>query len=95
MTTTDGSGAAGQMYTLVCRVAVQNGLVNLPLTQWLHPNSSVLRSEETTDLNYIFVAIRASAGGQYTCRSTINIPEVGVTNLSASSSIDVTVEGIV
>ena len=95
MTTTDGSGAAGHMYTLVCRVDVLDGLVNPPLTEWLYPNSSVLTSENTTDLSYTFDSIQASDGGQYTCRSTINIAEVGVTDVSNSSSINVTVEGMI
>ena len=81
------------MYTLVCSVDVQDGLVIQPLTEWLHSDSSVLRSEEATDLSYIFDFIRASNGGQYTCRSTINIAAVGVTNLSNSSSVGVSVEG--
>ena len=70
-----------------------DGLVDAPLTEWSDSSSSVLRSAATTNLNFTFDPIKASDGGQYTCRSTINIPAVGVTNLSSSSSVDVNVEG--
>ena len=91
---TDGSGNAGKMYTLICIVYVQNGLVIPPLTEWLDSTGTVLISANGIRLNMTFNPLNTSNGGRYTCRSTVNIPDAEVNYLSSIKTVDVIVEGL-
>ena len=91
---TDGSGNAGEIYTLICIVDVQDGLVIPPLTEWLDSTGTVLISANEICLNMTFNPLNTSNGDRYNCRSTVNIPDAEVNNLSSNKTIDVVVQGL-
>ena len=103
--TTTGSATAGEMLTLTCRVTVVEGLTVQPDVEWADPGDgavmsdvndvtvgSVMRSGSESTLVLEFSPLRTSHGGQYTCRATINVPLIDISDLSNSSSQDVTVQ---
>ena len=103
---TVGSITAGNMLTLTCRVAVLEGLTVDPDVEWMDSGGSavmsgvndiavdnLIRTGTESTLGLEFSPLHTSHGGQYTCRATINIPSIGVSGLSGSSSHNVTVQG--
>ena len=103
--TTTGSAIAGEMLTLTCRVTVVEGLTVQPDVEWLDSVGSavtsgmndvtignvMINSREST-IGLKFSTLRTSHGGQYTCRATINVPLMNISDLSNSSSQDVIVQ---
>ena len=102
----DTSITAGETYTLICRVAVQNGLMSAPQITWLNPNGQVLSSEgaitvavqpvignptRLTSYALTFSPVHTSHAGTYTCRATIVSP-YGTMMQSASATANVTVQ---
>ena len=103
--TITGSATAGEMLTLTCRVTVVEGLTVQPDVEWADPGDgpvirdmnnvtvgSVMRSGSESTRVLEFSPLRTSHGGQYTCRATINVPLINISDLSNSSSQDVTVQ---
>ena len=104
--TTTGSAIAGEMLTLTCRVTVVEGLTVQLDVEWLDSGgsgavmnggddvnvSNVMRSGSESTLDLKFSPLRTSHGGQYTCRATINVPLINISDLSNSSCQDVIVQ---
>ena len=100
-----GLTVAGDMFTLSCRVTVVEGLVAQPDVIWVDSGGNavmsgvndvnvgnVMRSGRESTLGLEFNPLHTSHGGQYICRATINIPSIGVSGLSGSSSQNVVVQ---
>jgi len=102
----DTTITAGETYTLICRVAVQNGLMSAPQITWLNPNGQVLSSEgaitvavqpvignptRLTSYALTFSPVHTSHAGTYTCRATVVSP-YGTMMQSASTTANVTVQ---
>ena len=96
---------AGEMLTLTCRVTVVGGLTVQPDIVWLVSGGSAVRSgvnnvtinnvvrngsESTVGLE--FSSLHTSDGGQYTCRATINMQLIGVSDLRGNSSQNVIIQ---
>ena len=79
-----GSSTAGLSHSISCTATVVPGLVALPTMMIVFPNSTVVLAHNTTSVDYTFSPLRTSDGGHYTCTATINIPQAGITNLTAS-----------
>ena len=93
------------MLTLTCRVTVVEGLTAQPDVVWADPGDgavisgmndvtvgNVMRSGRESTIGLKFSPLRTSHGGQYTCRATINVPLINISDLSNSSSQDVIVQ---
>ena len=103
--TPTGTSTAGSMYTLTCTVTVVENLVAQPTVEWLDSDSmtvmsgsditvgSVMRSGSMSTLTLEFNPLHTSHGGQYTCRATINIPNI-VTDLSNSAAMNIIVQSM-
>ena len=78
-----GSSTAGLSHSISCTATVVPGLVALPTMMIVFPNSTVVLAHNTTSVDYTFSPLRTSDGGHYTCTATINIPQAGITNLTA------------
>ncbi|CAI8023704.1 Down syndrome cell adhesion molecule-like protein 1 homolog [Geodia barretti] len=81
---TTGLSIAGQSYTFKCSASVVAGLVAEPHMKIVLPNTTEISVVATKMLNHTFSSLRISDGGQYTCTATINIPQVGATNIQSS-----------
>ena len=96
----------GEAYTLICRVAVQNGLMSSPQIMWLNPNGQVLSSEgaitveiqpvignptRLTSYALTFSPVDTSHAGTYTCRATVVSPYWTMMQ-SASATANITVQ---
>ena len=85
----DGIPLAGEMYTLLCRVIVQEGSVSEADIIWLNPDGEPLTSEgeitvaiqpaignptRLTTYALHFSPVYTSRGGIYTCQATVTSP---------------------
>ena len=97
--TTAGAPTAGGEFTLTCTVTVVKGLVVQPTVEWVDAGNMIVMSDEdgitvrTVDnaLDLMFNPLLTSHGGQYTCRATINIESINITNLQNGRSQNVIV----
>ena len=102
----DGTVTPGEVYTLICRVTVQNGLTSAPRITWLNPNGQVVSSEgaitvaiqpvignptRLTSYALTFSPVHTSHAGTYTCKATVVSP-YGTMMQSASATVNVTVQ---
>ena len=102
----DATITPGEAYTLICRVAVQNGLMSSPQITWLNPNGQVLSSEgaitveiqpvignptRLTSYALTFSPLHTSHAGTYTCRATV-VSRYGTMMQSASATANITVQ---
>ena len=96
---------AGEVLILICRVTVVEGLTVQPDVVWLDfegdPVMSgvnhvtvgiVMRNDTESILGLQFSPLHTSHGGQYTCRATIDIQSIGISDLSGNSSHNVMVQ---
>lgn len=99
----EGSSIAGESLTVICSITRVNDIVGNVTVQWIGPGGTQVISSEsvtvgaptttgaTTSSSLQFSALRASSGGQYTCRGDL------VTNDTVYSVLtlqDVIVQGI-
>ena len=91
--TRSGNFSAGQSYSLQCSASVVDSLVVLLDMKIVHPNATVISVAHSSSVQYMFSPLRTSDRGQYTCTATINIPQVGITDLNTSEMTNVTVVG--
>ena len=99
---TPGTPLAGDSYTLTCTVEVVEGLV--PVVQWLDPFSNTIVSGgdftvgdptidgTTTTLTLTFNPLRTSHGGEYTCRATVTVEEVSISDVTGEDTFTVTLQ---
>ena len=98
---------AGEMLTLTCRVTVVEGLTVQPDVEWLDSGGSavrsgvnnniitvdnVMRNGSESTLGLEFSSLHTSDGGQYTCRATINIQLIYVSDLRGNSIQNVIIQ---
>ena len=100
----DGA-TAGERSAVTCTVTVVEGLIVNPSVVWLYANGSeiITGGEVTvgnpdvtgrvTTLNLIFSPLHTSHGGEYTCRASVNIPEIDIADLHNTDDTNVTVTG--
>ena len=88
-----GDSIAGLNYSLHCSASVVAGLVVLPDLKIVSPNSTEVSAVNSSSVDYVFSPLRTSDGGQYTCTATVNIPQVGITELENSAVETITVVG--
>lgn len=99
---TEGNPIAGQQYSLICTVTVVEDLVVEPSVAWLNSNDDPVSGEDitvgntermgtTTTLTLVFQPLHTSHGGAYTCRASISVAEISLSDLSSTSSADVNV----
>ena len=86
-----GNSTAGQEYSLECTASVVDDLIVLPDLVIVGPNSTIISLSDTSSLIYTFTPLRTSDGGEYTCTTTVNIPEAEITNLQSSTTQTITV----
>ena len=86
-----GNSTAGQEYSLECTASVVDDLIVLPDLVIVFPNSTMSSMNNTSSLDYMFTPLRTSDGGEYTCTTTVNIPEAEITNLQSSTTNTITV----
>ena len=98
--TTTGTPTAGAMFTLTCNVTVVEGLIVPPTIEWVDAGGMIIASDEdgiivnnaVSTLDLVFNPLNTSHGGEYTCRATINIQSINITNLLNSHSQNVIVQ---
>ena len=103
---TDGTSIAGQIYTLLCRVTVPDGVTTEPLITWYSPQGSALLSggelivsnqpvignpSRLTTYSAQFSRLLTSHSGMYTCRATITSP-YGTIQQSASRTANISIQ---
>lgn len=59
----------GKHHSLSCVVNVLEGIAEVPVVTWKNPNGT-----EITNSSLEFAALRASDGGEYTCKGMITSP---------------------
>ena len=91
---------AGENHTLSCFAITEDHLVVVPALKWIaiegipeisetnHMNNSTSDSESVLTFN----PLRTSHGGSYTCETRIDIPQAGISDLTSSTSENVTVQ---
>ena len=102
---TTSTTTAGEVLILFCRATVVEGLTVQPDVVWLDSGGSPVMSGVNhvtigilmiNDIEFIlglhFSPLHTSHGGQYTCRATIDIQSIGVSDLNGSSSHNVMVQ---
>ena len=95
---TTSTPTAEDVFTLSCTVTVVEGLVVQPNVEWVDSESivegagTVMTKGRVFTLDLVFNPLHTSHGGQYTCRATINIESINITNLLNSSSQNITVK---
>ena len=86
---TSGIPAAGQIFSLLCRVTAPNGLTSEPQIRWLSPQGNILSTggelivgnqpiignpSRLTTYSIQFSPLLTSHGGPYTCQATVSSP---------------------
>ena len=89
-----GDSITGQNYSLHCSALVVAGLVVLPDLKIVFPNSTEILVTNRSSLDYMFSSLKASDGGQYTCISTVSIPQIGITDFQSSAMETIIVVGM-
>ena len=102
----DGTAVAGQTFTLFCRIVLPEGLVTVPMIEWISPEGEAMTSEgELTVGNqqvignpsrlttYVaqFSPVLTSHAGIYTCQVTVT-SAYGTIRESVATMHNVTVE---
>ena len=86
-----GNSIAGQSYSINCSATVVPGLVVEPQLEIKFSNLTL--ASDTSSVEHTFSPLKTSHGGQYTCTTTINIPQSGITTLNQSATGKITVAG--
>ena len=95
--TTTNTSTAGYVFTLTCTVTVVGDLVVQPKVEWVDSESimdgvsTVMNNGRVFTLDLVFNPLNTSHGGQYTCRATIDIESINITNLQNNFSHNVIV----
>ena len=89
--TFSGVSIVGQTYSLQCSATLAAVLVVQPDMKIAFPNSTEISQAINSSIEYRFNSLRISDGGQYTCTSTINIPQAGIADLHTSVTKTLTV----
>ena len=96
-----GASTAGQAYTLTCTVTVVENLVVGPTLEWLDTDTNIVGGNDITvgppittntnsTLTLTFNPLYTSHGGRYTCRASINISAISLSN--SNETFDVVVQ---
>ena len=90
---------AGQLYTLLCTVTVQNGPISHLQIMWLDPAGQPLSSQgvitiakqpvlnptRLTTYSLSFSPLHTSHGGEYTCQATVTSPQQTLQETSSAA----------
>ena len=93
-----GASTAGQTHTLTCTAIVIENLVVEPTLEWLDTDRHVVGGDDitvgspvtmgtNTTLTLTFSPLHTSHGGRYTCRASINIPAISLSNSNEVSDV--------
>ena len=96
----DGSTTAGDVYTLTCNTTVVDNLAVEPDIQWLYTNGTTVGGTNITvgavrmmgnrfTRNLTFFPLRTSHGGQYICRTSVDIQAISLSSINSESTINV------
>ena len=88
-----GASTAGQAHTLTCTATVVENLVVEPTLKWLNTDTNIVGGNDITvgppittntnsTLTLTFNPLHTSHGGRYTCRASINISAISLSNSS-------------
>ena len=86
------STTAGQTYNFTCAVTTVDDLFQPPAVQWFRRGSSTPLTNDTMDISVgptrvsgnvasvdlMFDPLHTSFGGEYICRATIDIEDIGI-----------------
>ena len=93
-----GASTAGQAHTLTCTATVVENLVVEPTLEWLDTDTNVVGGNSitvgppvttgtNTTLTLTFNPLLTSHGGRYTCRVSINISAISLSNSNEMSDV--------
>ena len=101
----DGSTTAGAVHTLTCNATVVENLAVGPDIQWLYTNDTIVVGTNITvgtmmmlgnlfTRNLTFFPLHTSHGGQYICRTSVDIPVISLSGINSESSMDINVQSM-